>query len=86
MLEYGATLMGKYEPGDYVKVEFRDERSGQVEWMWVKVERSDDADRLVFGKLDNEPTVITTVHLGADLAISYNNIREHRTPASFNSV
>lgn len=69
--------MGKYEPGDYVKVEFRDERSGQSEWMWVRVERSDDADRLVFGRLDNEPVVITTAHLGADLAISYDNIREH---------
>jgi uncharacterized protein YegJ (DUF2314 family) len=77
MLKYDATLMGKFAPGDYVKVEFKDARSGHSEWMWVKVERSNDADRLVFGKLDNEPAVMTTVHLGADLAISYDNIREH---------
>jgi uncharacterized protein YegJ (DUF2314 family) len=84
MLEYGATLMGKYEPGDYVKVEFNDDRSGQSEWMWVKVERSDDADRLVFGRLDNEPVAITTVHRGMDLAVSYDNIREHMKSGSFN--
>ena len=74
MLEYGAKLMGKYEPGDYVKVEFNDGRSGQSEWMWVRVERSDDTDRLVFGRLDNEPVAITAVHRGMDLAVSYDNI------------
>jgi hypothetical protein len=42
--------MGNYAPGDYVKVEFRDDRSGHSEWMWVKFDRSDDTDRLVFGE------------------------------------
>jgi uncharacterized protein YegJ (DUF2314 family) len=83
MLGYGVMVMGKYEPGDYVKVEFHDDRSGQSEWMWVKVERSDDAGRLVFGRLDNEPVVITSLRLGMDLAISYDNIREHMKPESF---
>jgi hypothetical protein len=40
--------MGWYLPGDFIKAEFKDERSGESEWMWVRVERSDDAER--FGK------------------------------------
>ena len=83
MLRYRTKLMGKYRPGDYVKVEFHDDRSGQSEWMWMKVQRSDDADRLVFGSLDNEPVVITTLHLGSELAVSYDNIREHMQSESF---
>jgi hypothetical protein len=39
------------------KVEFRDDSSGQSEWMWVRIERSDEAERIVFGRLDNEPVV-----------------------------
>ena len=26
--------MAKYEPGDYVKAEFKDESTGENEWMW----------------------------------------------------
>jgi hypothetical protein len=44
-----------YESGDFVKVEFKDERTGQSERMWVKVESVDNAARVVFGRLDNEP-------------------------------
>ena len=47
--------MSSYLPGDYVKVEFSDEASGVGEWMWVIVERCDDARKMVFGRLDSEP-------------------------------
>jgi hypothetical protein len=50
-LEYHANLTGKYAPGDYVKAEFHEDSSGHSEWMWVRVERSDDADRLLLGSL-----------------------------------
>jgi hypothetical protein len=46
-----------YQPGDYVKVEFRDDITGESEWMWVKVEHADDEEEVVFGQLDNEPIV-----------------------------
>lgn len=46
--------------------------------MWLLVERSDDVKRLVFGKLDSQPIVIDDIHLGQDLAVSYDNIREHQ--------
>jgi len=49
------STMSKYEPGDYVKVEFEGEGGMPGEWMWVRVSRSDDEKRLVFGTLDNEP-------------------------------
>jgi len=75
-----------YAPGDYPKVEFRDEQSGEVEWMWVKVERDDPALRVVFGMLDSEPIVCTDLRLGQELAVGYDNIRDHRTPASFKPV
>lgn len=70
--------MGKYEKGTHVKIEVVDERSGEREWMWLLVERSDDASRVVFGKLDSEPIAIGDMRLGQDLAVSYDNIRDHR--------
>ena len=70
--------MGKYSKGDHVKIEVVNEHSSESEWMWLLVERSDDAGRLVFGKLDSEPVVITDMHLGQEIAVSYDNVREHR--------
>ena len=75
-----------YEPGDYVKAEFGNERSGELEWMWVKVESDDPAMRVVFGTLDSEPIAMTELRLGMRLAISYDKIRDHRTPSSFRPV
>lgn len=72
-----------YAPGDYIKAEFRDETTGESEWMWVHVQSSDDAQRIVFGTLDSEPIAMTDLRLGQELAVSYDNIRDHRTPASF---
>lgn len=76
--------MPGYAPGDFVKVEFRDEQSGEAEWMWVRVEAADDARRIVFGWLDSEPIVLTEdFHLGQHLAVSYDNIRDHAKAADF---
>jgi uncharacterized protein YegJ (DUF2314 family) len=75
-----------YEPGDYIKVEFHDEQHGEAEWMWVKVENDDPVRRVVFGTLDSEPLVCTDLRLGQQLAVSYDTIRDHRTPASFRPV
>jgi uncharacterized protein YegJ (DUF2314 family) len=71
-----------FERGDYVKVEFKDETSGENEWMWVRVMQADDGKRLVFGTLDSEPVVMTDLRLGMELAVSYDNIREHMKPSS----
>lgn len=79
-------LTTMYGPGDYIKAEFRNEQSGESEWMWVRVEASDPSLRVVFGTLDSEPVVCTALELGMRLAVSYDKIREHRTPASFNPV
>ena len=76
--------MGPYAAGDYVKVEFRDERSGQSEWMWVKVRDSDDRERLVFGTLDSEPIVNMDLRLGMELAVKYENVKEHMRAEAFN--
>jgi hypothetical protein len=70
--------MGKYKKGDHVKIEVPDEKFGASEWMWMLVDHSDDDRKLVFGKLDNEPVVNTRMHVGQDLAVSYDNVREHR--------
>ena len=72
--------MAKYTPGDYIKVEFPDEVTGVAEWMWVRVTSCDDAKRLVFGTLDNAPVNDATgkLKLGTELAISFDQIREHR--------
>lgn len=70
--------MGKYATGDYVKAEFTDDEKRESEWMWVMVDDSDDEARIVFGHLDSKPVVCTGLHLGQQLAVSYDLIREHR--------
>jgi hypothetical protein len=49
--------MPKYAAGDYIKVEFKNEDEPVGEWMWVRVDSCDDARRIVFGTLDNEPVM-----------------------------
>jgi uncharacterized protein YegJ (DUF2314 family) len=71
-------LAVKFEPGDHVKVEFKDDRSGECEWMWVEVDRCDEDRRVVFGRLDSQPVVHANLKLGQQLAVSFDNIREHR--------
>ena len=75
-----------YARGDYLKVEFKDEQSGESEWMWVRVESADATLRVVLGTLDSEPIVCTNLRMGQQLAVSYDNIREHRTAESFDPI
>jgi hypothetical protein len=70
--------MSIYQPGDHVKVEFADDSSRESEWMWVQVESSDDANRIVFGRLDSQPVLHLNLKVGQELAVSYDNIRDHR--------
>jgi hypothetical protein len=37
-------IMSNYQTGDYVKAEFRNDQTGESEWMWVRVESCDDAN------------------------------------------
>ncbi len=73
-----SNLMGRYQSGDDVKFEVADEQSGESEWLWLSVERSDDESRMVFGTLDSQPVVMTDMRLGQALAISYDKVRDHR--------
>ena len=71
------------EPGDYIKVEFKDAAKDAGEWMWVKVDHIDEENRLVFGTLDNEPVANADLRLGMEMAVSFDNIREHVKPSAF---
>lgn len=77
--------MPTYDTGDYVKAEFRDERTSESEWMWVRVDSCDDGNRLVFGRLDSVPVLDygKTLKPGSQLAVSFDNIREHKKPGEF---
>ena len=77
--------MAIYDPGDYVKVELPDERTGISEWMWVRVEVCDDNRKVVIGRLDNEPlnNYDGKLEQGSPLVVSYAQIREHRKPTEF---
>lgn len=74
----GELLMGRYSKGEHVKFEARNDQSNESEWMWLLVDRSDDDRELVFGTLDSQPVVMTDMHLGQELAVSYDNVRESR--------
>ena len=52
----------------------------------ILVDRCDEEARLVFGRLDNEPIVNNCLPLGKELAISYDQIREHRKPWEFRII
>ena len=69
-----------YEPGDFVKAEFQDVRTGEKEWMWVRVDYADDAERIVFGSLDSQPVLDHggMLKLGSQLAVRYENILQYR--------
>jgi len=60
-----------------LKVEFVDEHSGEGEWMWVEVDYSDDQKRLVLGKVDSQPVVLTNLKVGQELSVSYDNVCDH---------
>ncbi len=68
-----------------IRVEFSDETTGVGEWMWVCVRSCDDAGRIVFGALDNVPVngFHKRLRPGSELAISFDQIREHRKATDF---
>jgi len=70
--------MGKYEKGDHVKIEVKNEAFSVGEWMWMLVESSDDEKQIVFGVLDNEPISNADMRRGQQLAVSYDNVRQHK--------
>ena len=75
--------MAKFQPGDYVKAEFKDERTGEGERMWVVVDSCDDEAGVLFGRLDNEPLLDKNLHVGDELAVSYEKVVEHRKASEF---
>jgi len=75
--------MPKFRQGDYVKAEFKDEATGESEWMCVVVDSFDDQEGILFGRLDNEPVVGTGLRLGDALAVSYGKVVEHRKAKDF---
>ena len=85
MLEsFAGDLSVNMEPGDYVKFELKDEKTGESEWMWLRIDYCDEPNRLAFGWLDSEPVVFPNdLKLGQHLAVSYDNIREHRKSNQF---
>jgi hypothetical protein len=80
--------MSTYNAGDYVKVEFRNERTSECEWMWVYVDSCDEASRVVFGRLDSLPALDhgKKLRLGSQLAVSFDRIREHRKAGEFRAA
>jgi hypothetical protein len=71
-----------FAAGDYVKFEIRNEATGESEWMWLRVDYCDESNRRVFGWLDSEPAIFhTKLKLGQHLAVSYDNVRDHKKPA-----
>jgi hypothetical protein len=72
--------MAAYQSGDFVKAEFEDVRTGEKEWMWVRVDYADDDKQLVFGSLDSQPVLDHGggLKLGSQLAVTYDNILQCR--------
>jgi hypothetical protein len=68
--------MPQFHAGEFVKAEFKDDTSGENEWMWVRVESCDDKRQVLFGSLDSVPVVHTqALKLGSKVALSYSRVR-----------
>lgn len=67
----------RFRRGDHVKVEFKDTKSGEAEWMWVLVDFDDDKSGIVFGRLANAPVVYhgPNLRLGSRVAVEHRHIR-----------
>ena len=78
--------VARYAKGDYVKAEFRDEQTGESEWMWVQVDICDEGTQIVLGQLDSVPILDHGAKLrpGSRVAVSYGNIREFKRASEFN--
>lgn len=70
--------MSRYQKGDHVKFEVHHDQSRESEWLWLLVDESDDKERVVFGRVDSQPIVSTSLRLGQEIAVSYENVRDHR--------
>ncbi len=80
----GIRLNMEFAAGDFVKFEIKDDPGGQSEWMWLRVDRCDELNRLVFGWLDSKSVVFTTdLKLGQHIAVSYDNVRDHKKSSEF---
>jgi len=51
--------------------------------MWVQVDSCDDKAGVLFGRLDNEPLLGASLHVGDELAVSYDKVVEHRKASEF---
>jgi hypothetical protein len=51
--------------------------------MWVQVDSCDDEAGVLFGRLDNEPLLGASLHVGDELAVSYDKVVEHRKASEF---
>jgi hypothetical protein len=77
-------MLATFHPGDYIKFEINDEQTGQSEWMWLRIDRCDEPNRIVFGWLDSQPVIFTrTFKLGQRLAVSYDKVRDHKKSCEF---
>ena len=47
------------------------------------VDSCDDGAGVLFGRLDNEPLLGTGLHVGDELAVSYDKVVEHRKASEF---
>ncbi len=56
-----------------VKAPFRSP-DGKVEWMWVDVVAF--AGNQIKGTLDNDPDVVTTLHAGSEVAVSFDDVAD----------
>ncbi len=59
--------------------------TGVSEWMWLRVDRCDEENRLVYGRLDNQPLndYGGRLSVGSELAVSLSQIRERRKTTEF---
>jgi len=75
--------MQRFQPGDYVKAEFKDDVTGESERMWVLVHSCDNEAGVLFGRLDNEPLLDTFLHVGDEIAVRYDKVVERRKVSEF---
>ena len=67
--------MAAYSFGDLIKVKVCYGSTGEVEWMWMRVNSCDNVNRVVLCQPDNIPLLNTELRVGQQLAVSFDKIK-----------
>jgi hypothetical protein len=80
----GGTGVSLYRTGDLLRIRLSSDTAGNTPSVWIRVERSDDQRRIVYGMIDSGSVGLgKALSPGAKLAVGYHLVRENANVVNF---